>query len=105
MTGALQKKMNYAPVFGLHAKGMVVDGETTVIGTFNMDPRSANLNTECVTIVRSAKLSAGVLRGMEEELKPENAWETTLSFNPDKEATTGRRLKTWTLKALPQSIL
>lgn len=105
MTGALQKKMNYTPIFGLHAKGMVVDGETTVIGTFNMDPRSANLNTECVTVIRSARLSAGVLRGMEEELKPENAWETTLTFNPDKEATVGRRVKTWTLKALPQSIL
>jgi cardiolipin synthase C len=105
MTGALQKKMNYTPIFGLHAKGMVVDGETTVIGTFNMDPRSANLNTECITIIRSAKLSAGVLRGMEEELKPENAWETTLTYNPDKEATVGRRVKTWTLKALPQSIL
>lgn len=105
MTGALQKKMNYTPVFGLHAKTMVVDGTTTAIGTFNMDPRSANLNTECITIITSAKIAAGVLRGMEEEYKPENAWETTLSYNPDAEAGKMRRAKTFMAKALPQKIL
>ncbi len=105
MTGALQQKMNYSPIFGLHAKTMVIDDHITEIGTFNLDPRSANLNTECVTIIRSAAVAASVLQGMEEELKPENAWETTLSFNPDGEATTSRRLKTWPLKALPKNIL
>ncbi|MFL5753238.1 MAG: phospholipase D family protein, partial [Bacteroidia bacterium] len=40
MTGALQKKLDYTPVFGLHAKSMVIDGKITVIGTFNLDPRS-----------------------------------------------------------------
>jgi phosphatidylserine/phosphatidylglycerophosphate/cardiolipin synthase-like enzyme len=105
MTGALQQKMNYSPIFGLHAKTMVIDNHITEIGTFNLDPRSANLNTECVTIIRSVEVASSVLQGMEEELKPENAWETTLSFNPDGEATTSRRLKTWPLKALPKNIL
>jgi len=45
MTGALQQKINYTPVFGLHAKSMVIDKQIAVIGTFNLDPRSANLNT------------------------------------------------------------
>jgi phosphatidylserine/phosphatidylglycerophosphate/cardiolipin synthase-like enzyme len=44
LTGALQKEINYAPIFGMHAKSMVVDYHITVIGTFNLDPRSANLN-------------------------------------------------------------
>jgi phosphatidylserine/phosphatidylglycerophosphate/cardiolipin synthase-like enzyme len=105
MTGALQKKINYAPIFGLHAKGMVVDGQTTIVGTFNMDPRSANLNSECVTIINSRQISNCVLQGMEEEYKPENSWETTLSFNPDAEAGMKKRLKTWPLKAIPKSIL
>ena len=43
--------LDHKPIFGLHAKSMVIDGETVVIGTFNLDPRSANLNTECVTII------------------------------------------------------
>lgn len=105
MTSALQQKINFTPVFGLHAKGMVVDGYTTVIGTFNMDPRSANLNTECVTIIRSAKIADGVLKGMEEEYKPENSWETTLTFNPDAEAGKMRRVKTFGMKVVPRKIL
>lgn len=105
MTGELQEKLDYTPIFGLHAKSMVVDHKTTVIGTFNLDPRSANLNTECVVIVTSDKISKGVLSGMEEEFKPENSWETTLDFNPDTEVNKYKRLKTWTRKLIPKEIL
>jgi phosphatidylserine/phosphatidylglycerophosphate/cardiolipin synthase-like enzyme len=105
MTSELQEKLNYTPVFGLHAKSMVIDGEITVIGTFNLDPRSANLNTECITIIHSAKITKGVQAGMEEEFKPDNSWETTLEFNPDKEAGLSRRVKAWTRKIVPKSIL
>lgn len=105
MTGALQKKMNFTPVFGLHAKSMVIDGKVTVIGTFNLDPRSANLNTECITIIRSEKIAEGVLRGMNEEFKPENSWETTKDHNPDGEAGYGKRFKAWTKGVVPKRIL
>lgn len=105
MTGALQEKLNFAPIFGLHAKSMVVDGDITVIGTFNLDPRSANLNTECVAVIRSQKIATGVLRGMEEEFKPENSWETTVKSNPDKKAGTKKQIKAWTKKVVPQEIL
>jgi len=105
MTGELQAAIDYQPIFGLHAKSMVVDGETTVIGTFNLDPRSANLNTECLAIISSKKVAASVLKGIEEEFKPENAWETTLEFNPDAEVGTAKRVKTWTRKILPKDIL
>lgn len=105
MTGELQEKLDHKPIFGLHAKSMVVDNEITVIGTFNLDPRSANLNTECIVIVNSKKISKGVLKGMEEELKPENSWETTLEYNPDSEVSKFKRLKNWTRKILPKEIL
>ncbi len=105
MTGALQKKLNYTPIFGLHAKSMVVDGKITVIGTFNLDPRSANLNTECVTVIHSEEIASGVLQGMEEEFKPENSWETTLTFNPDSTAGTLKQVKAWTRKVIPKKIL
>jgi phosphatidylserine/phosphatidylglycerophosphate/cardiolipin synthase-like enzyme len=105
MTGALQKKLDYKPTFGLHAKSMVIDGETTVIGTFNLDPRSANYNSECLTIIRSEQIAGRVQKHMEEEFKPENAWETTLSFNPDSEASKMKRVKTWTRKIIPKGIL
>ncbi|MEP2023201.1 MAG: phospholipase D family protein [Reichenbachiella sp.] len=105
MSGALQKKMDFTPIFGLHAKSMVVDGKTTVIGTFNLDPRSANLNTECIVVMKDEIIASGVLEGMEAEYQPENAWETTLTFNPDKEVSRSKRVKTWTRKILPKAIL
>ncbi len=105
MTGELQEKLDHKPIFGLHAKSMVIDNKITVIGTFNLDPRSANLNTECIVIVRSDKVSESVLKGMEEEFKPENSWETTLEYNPDSEVSKFKRLKTWTRKIIPKAIL
>jgi len=105
MTGELQETLDHKPIFGLHAKSMVIDKETTVIGTFNLDPRSANLNTECIVIVQSDQISEGVLKGMEVEFNPENSWETTLDFNPDSEVSNMKRIKTWTRKILPKEIL
>jgi len=105
MTGELQIELDHKPIFGLHAKSMVIDNIITVIGTFNLDPRSANLNTECIVIVHSDKISRGVLDGMEEEFKPENSWETTMDYNPDSEVTNYKRLKTWTRKLIPKEIL
>ncbi len=105
MTGELQATIDYQPIFGLHAKSMIVDEEITVIGTFNLDPRSANLNTECLAIIHSEEVSKKVLLGMEAEFNPDNAWETTLEFNPDSEVGTVKRVKTWTRKILPKDIL
>ena len=105
LTGELQEKLAYKPTFGLHAKSMVIDKETTVIGTFNLDPRSANLNTECIVVVQSDTIAEKVLTGMEEEFKPENSWEITLEYNPDAEVGNIKRLKTWTRKILPKEIL
>jgi putative cardiolipin synthase len=105
MTGALQKKMNHTPIFGLHAKSMVIDGKITVIGTFNLDPRSANLNTECVTIIYSDKITLEVEKEMNEDLKPENSWETTLTYNPDEQASLKKNLKVKVMKVIPKGIL
>ena len=105
MTSALQKELDFVPVFGLHAKSMVIDGNTTVIGTFNLDPRSANLNTECITVIHSEDVASKVLIGMEEEFKPENSWETTLTSNPDEKAGTKKQVKAWTRKIVPKGVL
>ncbi|MBC7884865.1 MAG: phospholipase D family protein [Saprospiraceae bacterium] len=105
MTGALQKKMNYTPTFGLHSKTMVIDGQITVIGTFNLDPRSANLNTECITVIHSKDISRLVMKGIEEEFLPENAWRTTVGWNPDEKVDIKKRAKTMMRKVIPKSIL
>lgn len=105
MTGALQEKLNYTPVFGLHAKSMVIDEEIAVIGTFNLDPRSANLNTECATIMYSSKIAKNLHTIMEEETKPENAWKSTLKFNPDSAAGLLKRINAKTRIIVPKKIL
>ena len=105
MTGAVAGTLAQPPIFGLHAKSMVIDGHITVIGTFNLDPRSANLNTECITVIRSDSIAAGVLAGMEVEFRPENAWETTLQWNPDAAAGRMKRFKAWTRRVVPKEIL
>ncbi len=105
MQGALQKKMNYTPKFGLHAKSMVIDKKIAIIGTFNLDPRSANLNTECMAIIHDETVAANLFNTMSKELKPENAWHTTNDFNPDSEAGFGKRFQLWLRGVVPKSIL
>ncbi len=38
--------------WGVHSKRAVIDGKHTIVGTYNIDPRSANLNSEMVIICR-----------------------------------------------------
>ena len=105
MKGRLQKKLDFVPIFGLHAKTMVVDDSISVVGTFNLDPRSANLNTECITIIYDQRINSDIKDIMIQEILPENAWKVTKDYNPDKEAGFGKRMKTWTRKLIPTSIL
>ena len=105
MTSDLHQQPSHQPIFGLHAKSMVIDGHITVIGTFNLDPRSTHLNTECLFIVDSEQITHEVARGMEVEFGPQNSWHITSGFNPDDQVSKGKRIKTWTRKILPKSIL
>jgi putative cardiolipin synthase len=36
--------------WGVHSKRGVIDGTTTLLGTYNIDPRSANLNSELMFV-------------------------------------------------------
>jgi phosphatidylserine/phosphatidylglycerophosphate/cardiolipin synthase-like enzyme len=105
MKGVLPSNLRHPPIFGLHAKSMVIDGQITVIGTFNLDPRSANLNTECLTVIHSREVAQRVLAGMEQEFRPENSWETTLESNPDRRAGIVKRVKAWMRGVVPKEIL
>lgn len=105
MTGALQTTLDFSPVFGLHAKSMVIDESIAVIGTFNLDPRSANLNTECLAVVRDARVAGNLQHAMDVDMQPENAWHTTASFNPDSVVGIGKRVKVWFRGIVPKSVL
>jgi len=89
------------PVFALHAKSMVIDDRIVFIGTFNLDPRSANLNTEVGVLVDNRELARQLTASIERDIRPENSWRTTDEFNPDSEVGRGKRFHAWMNRMLP----
>src|SRR5210317_5640 len=89
------------PVFALHAKSMVIDDKTVFIGTFNLDPRSANLNTEVGMLADSVELARQLTASIELDIAPENSWQTTSDFNPDSVVSKGKRFRMWLNRLLP----
>jgi len=92
------------PIFALHAKTMVVDREILFVGTFNLDPRSSNLNTEVGVVVKNAPLAGEVEHAMDIDMLPENSWNA--ADNPDAFASASQRWKLRFWRLLPlQSLL
>ena len=89
------------PIFALHAKSMVIDGHVVYIGTFNLDPRSANLNTEVGVLVDNEELGRQLTESIERDIHPDNSWLTTLLFNPDSEVKRTKRARVWFYRMLP----
>jgi putative cardiolipin synthase len=59
--------------WGLHAKRAVLDDDTVVIGTYNIDPRSANLNSEMILVCRSSPaLAQQMLQSIQARLAHSN---------------------------------
>ncbi|MDP6932600.1 MAG: phospholipase D family protein, partial [Myxococcota bacterium] len=103
MNGPLAPR--YHSHLAVHAKSMVVDGHVAVVGSFNLDPRSANLNTESVTVIHSEQVAAHLLQRMETEMEAESAWRITEDFRPDREAPLGRRIATFVSRLAPLAVL
>ncbi|MBA4137552.1 MAG: hypothetical protein C0518_09575 [Opitutus sp.] len=66
-----QKRTMY---FALHAKSLVVDGTTSFIGSYNLDPRSENLNTEAGLLIEDEAFARGLRAEIERDLRAENSW-------------------------------
>ena len=62
----------------LHAKAMVVDRRYVVIGSYNLDPRSADINTELALLVDSPAFAEKVAAFFDEGVTPENSYRVTL---------------------------
>ncbi|MES2681113.1 MAG: phospholipase D family protein [Bacteroidota bacterium] len=101
----VQAKNQHRSVYGLHSKTMIIDEYISVIGSYNLDPRSANLNTECIVIIRSKEAAKNLARYVEEEFLPRNSWLTTSDFNPDSEASWKKRFKAFSRRIFPKKLL
>jgi len=77
--GVIKKRIAF---FGakaaLHAKVVVFDRKDVFVGSFNLDPRSADINTEAGLYVESPEFAAQVIAWMDEGVRSENSYRVLL---------------------------
>jgi putative cardiolipin synthase len=86
---ALEKAI---PTFAIHAKTMVIDGETLFVGTFNLDPRSAHLNTEVGVHITDKALATQVETAIRKDMQPGNSWNSRRD-SPNQYASLNKKIK------------
>jgi putative cardiolipin synthase len=96
-----RKWYHFRPSYAaLHSKIMVIDRQISWIGSFNLDPRSRDLNTEVAVIVNSTELSASLAETINEDRQPGRSWR--VQMQPDSRSAAGdrsgppRQVVTWT---------
>ena len=84
---AFKSEVDTPPVIsgfvGLHAKGSTVDRSRAYIGSFNLDPRARDFNTEMGILIDSPGLAEQLAQMIENLMQPENSWQVQL--DPDGE--------------------
>lgn len=65
----------------LHAKALVIDGEESYVGSFNLDPRSALINTELGVFVDDKDISEQINSLFNENVAAGNSYQVTLKNN------------------------
>lgn len=58
----------------IHAKSYVVDQDKVWVGSFNLDPRSANLNTEVGVIIYDKKVAKDIEESIRRDMSNANSW-------------------------------
>lgn len=89
-----------APVFALHAKSLVVDRRSAYIGTYNLDPRSENLNTEVGVVIHDTTQAQRVASAILVDMQPGNSW-NGLADDTDAAAHWFKRVKVRFWQLLP----
>jgi len=64
---------------GIHTKSFVIDREQALIGSFNFDPRSRDLNSEIGLVVSDKVFAGQVVKEMEKEFDPANSYRLFLT--------------------------
>lgn len=63
---------------GLHSKSAVADRRYVFVGSMNLDPRSAKINTEMGVMVDSPALAEDLARIILRDMSGDNAWHVTM---------------------------
>ncbi len=62
------------PYLCLHAKTVVIDNQISLIGSYNIDPRSANLTTEVHLVVWDDAFAKLVVADIDNDCSPKSSW-------------------------------
>jgi putative cardiolipin synthase len=80
---AIKSRVDTPPVvsgfIGLHMKASVVDRSRVYIGSFNLDPRARDFNTEMGVLIASSELAKELAQLAEELMQPQNSWQVKLN--------------------------
>jgi len=90
----------HPPIIVLHAKTAVIDRRILVVGTYNLDPRSQNLNTEAAVVMPSTKLAQEAASAIEEDMRAENSWDAKTGEG-DRALSWWQRFKLWLWRLVP----
>jgi putative cardiolipin synthase len=97
----------------LHTKGLSVDEETLVVGSYNLDARSTELNCEQVVMVGSPELARQFMGIFDHQTAGDRSWRVTLSdghtiwsdgvktYDSAPDASAGRKFQAWLAGVLP----
>jgi putative cardiolipin synthase len=89
-----------APIFALHAKTMVIDEEIVFVGTYNLDPRSENLNTEVGVVIHDVHQAQAVAKAIAADMSPANSW-NAVTDDPDQFASFSKRARSSFWQLMP----
>ncbi|ROR98784.1 putative cardiolipin synthase [Sinobacterium caligoides] len=64
---------------GLHTKALVIDDDKVFVGSYNLDPRSANINTEIGLLIYSEALNAQLAEYMAQGRSLKNSYQVYLN--------------------------
>lgn len=78
-----EPKRHRASLFGsrtasLHTKAFLVDGTTGFVGSFNLDPRSASINTEMGLLFACPRIAQQLRSALETQMNPEFSYALAL---------------------------
>jgi len=85
----------------LHSKSVIVDGRIAMVGSYNIDPRSENLNTEVMCVAESEEAARRLLDAI--DLDFHNAWALSTTGRTPRSyprMTRGLRFLIWSTKLL-----
>jgi putative cardiolipin synthase len=97
----------------LHTKALTIDGETLFVGSFNLDPRSAELNTEQGVLATNPELARQLETIFERQVAGDRAWQVSLvdgklhwsdgsaEYDSEPMASAGRRFQAWLARVFP----